>query len=77
MGFAPVPDDDVRELRLTRCPLLEAAHQHPEVVCAVHLGITEGALESFGAPAGDVELLPFAEPGACLLRLGTPERTSR
>lgn len=71
MGFAPESDDDLAELRLTRCPLLEAAHQHPEVVCAVHLGITEGVLETFGAPADGVELRPFAEPGACVLRLGS------
>lgn len=70
MGFAPEVDDDATELRLTRCPLLEAAHQHPEVVCAVHLGITEGALETYGAATDGVELLPFAEPGACVLRLG-------
>ncbi|GAA1126225.1 helix-turn-helix transcriptional regulator [Nocardioides aquiterrae] len=71
MGFAPEPDADDRELRLTRCPLLEAAHQQPDVVCAVHLGIAQGALETYGAPADGVELLPFVEPGACLLRLGT------
>jgi predicted ArsR family transcriptional regulator len=70
MGFAPEPDADDREVRLTRCPLLEAAHQQPDVVCAVHLGIAQGALETYGAPADDVELLPFVEPGACLLRLG-------
>ena len=40
-------------VRLARCPLLEAAHRHPEVVCAVHLGIVRGALEEYGAdPAG-------------------------
>ena len=70
MGFAPEADADDRELRLTRCPLLEAAHQQPDVVCAVHLGIAQGALETYGAPADGVELLPFVEPGACLLRLG-------
>jgi predicted ArsR family transcriptional regulator len=70
MGFAPEPDEEVRELRLTRCPLLEAAHQQPEVVCSVHLGIAEGALETYGAATDGLELLPFVKPGACLLRLG-------
>lgn len=69
MGFAPETDTDATTLRLTRCPLLEAAHQHPEVVCAVHLGIVDGALETYGEDGIRPELLPFAEPGACLLRL--------
>ena len=70
MGFAPEADEDAHEVRLTRCPLLEAAHQQPDVVCSVHLGIAEGALESYDAPTEGLELLPFVEPGACLLRLG-------
>ncbi|WP_243058398.1 metalloregulator ArsR/SmtB family transcription factor [Nocardioides sp. SR21] len=72
MGFEPEADADVRELRLTRCPLLEAAHQEPDVVCSVHLGIAQGALERYDAPTDGLELLPFVEPGACLLRLGRP-----
>lgn len=70
MGFAPESDAAARELRLTRCPLLEAAHQQPDVVCSVHLGIAQGALETYDAPTDGLELLPFVEPGACLLRLG-------
>lgn len=71
MGFAPEPDGAARDVRLTRCPLLEAAHQQPDVVCAVHLGIAQGALETYDAPTEGLELLPFVEPGACLLRLGS------
>jgi predicted ArsR family transcriptional regulator len=69
MGFGAEPGRGARVVRLTRCPLLEAAHQAPEIVCSVHQGIAEGALEEFGAPSDGVRLLPFAEPGACLLRL--------
>lgn len=72
MGFAPEADAENRELRLTRCPLLEAAHQQPGVVCSVHLGIAQGALEAYDAPTDGLELLPFVEPGACLLRLAPP-----
>ncbi|MFA6576380.1 MAG: helix-turn-helix domain-containing protein [Nocardioides sp.] len=68
LGFAPeVAADRPDEVRLTRCPLLEAAHRHPDVVCAVHLGIVRGALTAHGADAEGTELLPFAEPGACKL----------
>ena len=69
MGFAAEPGRSARVVRLTRCPLLQAAHQAPEIVCSVHQGIAEGALEEFGAASDGVQLLPFAEPGACVLRL--------
>lgn len=74
MGFAPRADEDHVTVRLTRCPLLEAAQQHPEVICSVHLGIAKGALAEYGADDSAVSLLPFAEPGACLLHLTSPER---
>jgi predicted ArsR family transcriptional regulator len=68
LGFAPESDADRPEqVRLTRCPLLAAAHRHPEVVCGVHLGIVRGALEEYGADPAGSDLLPFAEPGACRL----------
>lgn len=69
LGFAPQADSRTRSVRLTRCPLLEAAHKYPDVVCAVHLGLTKGALAEYGAESEDTELVPFAEPGACRLHL--------
>ncbi len=68
LGFEPRRDAaDPATLRLTRCPLLEAAHRHPEVVCGVHLGIVRGALEEYGADPTGIDLVPFSEPGACRL----------
>jgi predicted ArsR family transcriptional regulator len=72
-GFEPEADARSERVRLTRCPLLEAAHRHPEVVCAVHLGLVTGALEEYGTDPTGTELVPFAEPGACLLRLSARE----
>lgn len=69
VGFEPQADARSSVVRLTRCPLLEAAHKYPDVVCGVHLGIAEGALEEYGADPAGTELLPFAEPGACRLHL--------
>lgn len=70
LGFGPrTDDDDEAVVHLTRCPLLAAAHQYPDVVCGVHLGLVRGALEEYGAESSDAELEPFAEPGACLLRM--------
>lgn len=69
LGFAPQTDQQGSTVRLTRCPLLEAAHRYTDVVCGVHLGIVRGALAEHGATSAGTELQPFAEPGACLLEL--------
>lgn len=72
LGFAPQPDARHEVVRLTRCPLLEAASRYPDIVCGVHLGLVRGALEAYGGDAGGVDLLPFNEPGACTLALPRP-----
>jgi predicted ArsR family transcriptional regulator len=80
LGFAPIPDARVAVVKLHRCPLLEAAHHNPEVVCGVHLGIVRGALESFGNDPDRSErtaLRPFSEPGACRLDLLVRSVTDR
>lgn len=69
LGFAPESDSRAAGARLTRCPLLEAAHKYPDVVCGVHLGLTQGALEAYGGDPEGARLEPFTEPGACRLRL--------
>ncbi|MEO6143508.1 MAG: hypothetical protein ABIP19_05960 [Dermatophilaceae bacterium] len=72
LGFAPSPDARAAVIKLRRCPLLEAAHEYPEVVCGVHLGIVRGALDELGNDPARTErtaLQPFSEPGACRLDL--------
>jgi len=76
LGFEPDADARAGVVRLRRCPLLEAAHEHPEVVCNVHLGLVRAAMEELGADAGGASLRPFSEPGACRLDL-LPRRTRR
>lgn len=50
-GFAP--EGGAQDpIRLTRCPIIETARDHPEVVCRVHQGMLEGALGAAGPPAG-------------------------
>lgn len=66
LGFGPERDGET--LRLTTCPLLDLAVENPDVICQVHLGLVDGLLGSEGAK-GETELTPFAEPGACLLRV--------
>lgn len=65
---------------LHSCPFLSSAQRHPEVICAVHLGLARGLARQTitpgapGAPgnSGGVQLRPFAEPGACHLVFGPP-----
>lgn len=67
LGFSPEGRGEVLALRT--CPLLDAARAHPEVVCEVHLGLVHGASAAYGGPREGGDLAPFAESGACLLRL--------
>jgi predicted ArsR family transcriptional regulator len=56
---------------LGRCPFLELARAHTDVVCAAHLGLLKGALEALGEVDTEVRLAPFAERGACRAQLTT------
>jgi predicted ArsR family transcriptional regulator len=70
LRFEPEVDPVTRvDVRLRRCPLLETAYRQTKVVCAVHLGLARGALAELGEDPAGTELVPFAEPGACLLVL--------
>jgi predicted ArsR family transcriptional regulator len=74
LGFAPAADRRATVVRLRQCPLLDAALAEPGVVCAVHLGIVRGALDSWHTASDETSLAPFAEAGACLLHLGGATR---
>lgn len=63
VGFAPERTAP-GEWHLYRCPLLDAARRHQEVVCNVHRGVLDSMLEGLGEPS-EVEIFPFSEPGAC------------
>lgn len=68
LGFSPA-ERDSGDVTLRTCPLLAAARAHPEVTCQVHLGMVQGAAETFGGAVDDGRIDPFAEPGACVLHL--------
>jgi predicted ArsR family transcriptional regulator len=69
-GFAPersVSD----QVRLRHCPFLELAETRAAVVCPIHLGLMQGALESWQSPIGVDRLDAFVEPDLCLVHLTT------
>lgn len=58
-----------KSLHLRHCPFLELAEEFGGVVCPVHLGLMQGALDQMDAPITAVGLEPFAEPDTCVVRL--------
>lgn len=71
-GFAAERDDSAGAgpaVLLRHCPFREVAKEHPEVVCALHLGIMKGAFAELAADVRVVDLLPFVEPSLCVSHL--------
>ncbi|MCA2294907.1 helix-turn-helix domain-containing protein [Mycobacterium avium] len=71
LGFAPERRviDGEQQVGLRHCPFLELAENSSNVVCPVHLGLMQGAMESWGAPVSVDRLDPFVEPDLCLAHL--------
>jgi predicted ArsR family transcriptional regulator len=71
VGFQPEaePAGAEVEVRLHHCPFREVAEKHTDVVCAIHLGLMQGALDELGAPIAAASLDPFVTPETCVARL--------
>lgn len=71
-GFAPRLErrtTDHPVVHLHRCPFVEVARDQQDVVCAIHLGLLQGALAELGGDVEATELLPFVEPDRCVAHL--------
>ena len=66
-GFEPAADG--LEIAMHRCPFLDLAEQHPDVVCAVHRGVVDGALQELGSDLSVERLDVLPTPDVCVLRL--------
>jgi predicted ArsR family transcriptional regulator len=66
LGFRPELGDDGTTILLHRCPFLDVAKRHADVVCSLHLGIMRGALATLGAPVVATDLQPFVRPSLCV-----------
>ena len=85
MGFGPelAPPQEPsganrqRTIRLHTCPVRDLARAHPEVGCAMHLGLLEGLLahrptrrtSSPAQPELHAQLEPFVEPDLCIAKV--------
>jgi len=63
-----MPDPPPR-LSRPHVPFLELTEEQRDIVCPLHLGMTQGALAELGAPVAATGLEPFAEPD---VRLAQP-----
>ena len=66
-GFAAERRGDRLEMR--RCPFYALAESSPQVICTLHHGIVDGALEEAGSEQTVERLDPFVEPGLCIAHL--------
>lgn len=73
VGFTPRvvdrPDPGGAVVQLRSCPFLDLAMANPDVVCGVHQGLVGGTLGALGAVGAQIDLRPFAAPGACALQV--------
>lgn len=77
IGFAPEVDEavEVSSVKLRHCPFLELTQTQSAVLCPLHLGLMQGALQEWGAPVDVDRLEPFIEPDLCLAHLSTKGAT--
>lgn len=64
------------EVRLHHCPFREVAEKHTDVVCAIHLGLMQGALGELRARVEATSLEPFVTPQLCLAHLQSTKAAS-
>ena len=71
-GFAP--ETAPGEIVMHRCPFRELAERYPRVVCSLHAGLIDGALEELGAPMVLEGLEAWVTPSTCIARFA-PRKT--
>jgi predicted ArsR family transcriptional regulator len=64
-----VGTDAITEIHLNHCPFREVAQKHRDVVCAIHLGLMQGALSELHTPLEATSLEPFVSPHLCIARV--------
>jgi predicted ArsR family transcriptional regulator len=71
LGFAPerLASNGEQQIGLRHCPFLELAETRTTVVCPIHLGLMQGALETWAAPVSVDRLDAFVEPDLCVAHL--------
>jgi predicted ArsR family transcriptional regulator len=73
LGFGPVADDN--RILLRKCPFAELAREHRTVICGMHKGMLDQALDNMGAPLAvqRVDALLQSDPLLCVVHLRPTE----
>ncbi|MEQ6897370.1 helix-turn-helix domain-containing protein [Microbacterium sp. KR10-403] len=69
VGFQPRACTADGRVDVCRCPFLELAREHPDVVCSVHLGLMQGALQAWGSDSSVDTLERREDPDVCTAHL--------
>lgn len=73
IGFEPTmhgdPEGASAEIHVHHCPFREVAEGGEDVVCALHLGLMQGALREMQAAVTATSLQPFVRPDLCVAQL--------
>lgn len=79
LGFQPelVSDGPHYRMLLHACPFHALAIEHPDIVCAVHLGLLKQTLANLSAAVQAAELQPFVTPHLCIAHLATASSSRR
>ncbi|MFB9830791.1 helix-turn-helix transcriptional regulator [Actinoallomurus acaciae] len=80
LGFGPEVEEadaagEPSAIGLRSCPFLELAASRPQIICPIHLGLMQGAMDAWDAGISVDRLDPFVEPDLCRAHL-RPRRTS-
>ena len=78
IGFAPepVPQPAGTRIELRACPFRTLAAQHPDIICALHLGMLRQLLDEATEGTVEAALTPFVEPELCIIDLTETGRRS-
>jgi predicted ArsR family transcriptional regulator len=72
-GTEPEATTTDRRLLLHHCPFREVAQRRPDIICAIHLGLMQGTVETLRAPLTAESLEPFVTPHLCVATLRRAE----
>lgn len=79
LGFQPEvpPNGRAKEIRLRHCPFNDLVETHGTLICALHLGLMQGALTAMQGPVTVDHLDPFVEPDLCVAHLTSAPAKAR
>ncbi|GAB3024255.1 helix-turn-helix transcriptional regulator [Mycobacterium bourgelatii] len=73
LGFKPEPPParGAKAIRLRHCPFHDLVDTHGTMICALHLGLMQGALTGMRGPVTVDRLDPLVEPDLCVAHLAS------